>query len=182
MCVLPGLYPLLRSRLQVLRAALSGSTTGPVLRKVLPPWACGILGGPMPLTKTVEVRIDTVIARPAADVWAVVSDFERLPEWLDEFQVVTQEAAGPPAEGAVFRYVIDPWARRGTVALTGWIPGKRLAWDGPPLGMTMGAARPRGSFEVVDAGDGGSRFVSIYRPELHGTAVLLAPILTRWLR
>jgi uncharacterized membrane protein len=134
------------------------------------------------LTRTIEVRLETVIARPPEEVWAFACDLERLPEWLEEFRAVTKQSQGPSAEGTVFRYTIDPGGRSSSLRLTEWRAGRRLAWDGPSLGMGVGAARPRGSFEVLDAGDGRTRFVTSYRPELEGAAVLLAPVLKRWLR
>ncbi len=136
----------------------------------------------MALTRTVEVRIETAIARPPEEVWAFASDMERLPEWIGEFRAVTKESPGPTAEGTVFRYTIDPGARSSSLELTEWTAGRRVAWDGPPLAMGVGAARPRGFFEVLDAGDGRTQVVVSYRPELHGAAVLLAPVLRRWLR
>ena len=45
-----------------------------------------------------------------------------------------------------------------------------------------GGARPRGTFQLVDAGEGRTRFTGRFRPELSGTQVLLRPYLNRWLR
>jgi uncharacterized membrane protein len=132
--------------------------------------------------KAIEVRVETVIERTPEEVWSFVSDFERLPEWLEEFQAVVKETHGPVGEGTVFRYTIDPHNRSSTLRLVEWVQGTRLAWDGPALGMRVGAARPRGFHEVSDAGHGRSRLVSTYRPELQGAAVLLAPFVKRWLR
>ena len=57
-----------------------------------------------------------------------------------------------------------------------------MAWDGPPARWAGGAARPRGYFEVSEAGGGRSRLVARFQPELSGTQVLLKPYLKRWLR
>jgi uncharacterized membrane protein len=132
--------------------------------------------------KTIEVRVETFIERTSEEVWSFVSDFERLPEWLEEFRAVVKETDGPVGEGTVFRYTIYPRSRSSTLRLVEWLQGTRLAWEGPALGMRVGAARPRGSHEVSDAGQGRSRLVSTYRPELQGAAVLLAPYLKGWLR
>ena len=56
-----------------------------------------------------------------------------------------------------------------------------IAWV-PPLRWAGGAARPRGSHELVEAGDDRTLLVSRYHPELSGTHVLLRPYLKRWLR
>jgi uncharacterized protein YndB with AHSA1/START domain len=134
------------------------------------------------MNRTIEVRLETLVARPPEEVWAFVSDFEHLPDWLDEFRSVIKESDGPPAEGSVFCYTLEPGNRSGTLRLAEWVPGERLAWDGPPLGWRVGAARPSGYFEVARAGEGATRFISCYRPELQGAMVLLAPVMKRWLR
>src|SRR3954447_22130239 len=114
--------------------------------------------------KTIEVRVETLIERTSEEVWSFVSDFERLPERLEEFQAVVKETDGPVGEGTVFRYTIDPGNRSSTLRLIEWVPGTRLAWDGPALAMRVGAGRPRGFHEVSDAGQGRSRLVTTYRP------------------
>ncbi len=131
---------------------------------------------------SVDVEIEVEIARPPEEVWAFVSDAERLPEWLEEFRAVTKESEGPVGEATVFRYTLDPGQRSGTIEWVQWKPGERLAWDGPPLSGRGGGARPRGSFEVIGIGTGRTRFVSRYRPELTGPLALLRPYIARWLR
>jgi uncharacterized protein YndB with AHSA1/START domain len=131
---------------------------------------------------SVDVEIVVEIARPPEEVWAFVSDAERLPEWLEEFRAVTKESGGPVGKGSVFRYTLEPGDRSGTAEWAEWDPGKRLAWDGPPLKRRGGGVRSRGSFEVIPSGPTRTRFVARYRPELTGTAMLLRPVLLRWLR
>ncbi len=134
------------------------------------------------MSATIEVRLETLVGQPPEQVWDYVSDLKRLPDWLEEFRAVVQESEGPVGEGTVFRYTIDPGNRASTLWLTEWVPGSRLAWDGPPLGWLVGAARPRGYFEVLDAGEGQTWFISCYRPELQGGMILFAPLMKRWLR
>jgi hypothetical protein len=59
----------------------------------------GVIGG---VGKTVEIRVETLIAQTAEAVWSFVSDFERLAEWLEEFQAVVKE---PTASGSGLRAV-----------------------------------------------------------------------------
>lgn len=136
----------------------------------------------MRLRTSIEVTIEVEIARPPPVVWLFVSDLERLPEWLGEFESVRTESDGPNAVGTVFHYTVRPSHRSGTFEIVEWEPGHRMAWDGPPLAWGGGAARPRGYFEVVAAGVGRSLFKSRWQPELTGTQVLLRPYLKRWLR
>ena len=131
---------------------------------------------------SIDVSFEVEIERPPSVVWAFVSDIERAPEWMWEFESATKESDGPTAVGTVARYTLQPGHRSGTLEIVEWDPGRRLAWDGPPLRWGGGAARPRGSFELTDAGGGHTLLVSHYQPELTGTQVLLRPYLQRWLR
>jgi uncharacterized protein YndB with AHSA1/START domain len=131
---------------------------------------------------TIEATVEAEIAAPRAAVWEFVSDPERLPDWFEEFESAHQESPGPPGLGTVVRYAIRAGHRSGTFEIVEWEPGSRLAWDGPPLNWAGGAARPRGSFELADAGEDRTLFTGHFRPELSGAQVLLSPYLKRWLR
>src|SRR5262245_33646370 len=134
------------------------------------------------MRRTIEVGIEVLVPRPSEEVWAYVSDLTHVSEWLAEFRSVAKQSDGPPGCGAVYSYVIDPGKRSGTFHIVEWQPGHRLAWDGPPLRWHLGAARPRGHFEVIDAGSGRAWFRSLYRPELTGSEAMLAPLIKRLLR
>jgi uncharacterized membrane protein len=136
----------------------------------------------MAITASVRVDVSVDVERPHREVWAVVSDLTRAPEFLEEFVAVTQESVGPVGVGTVFRYTIDPGARTATLELVEWDPPRRLAWDGPPLRGRGGGARPRGFTELRALDDGRTRVLTRYHPELSGALVLLAPVLRRWLR
>lgn len=133
------------------------------------------------LKTSVSADFEIKIERPVEEVWAFVSDLTRLPLWLDEFEEVVIQSDGPVGKGSVLRYTVQPGARSATLELVEWEPGRRLAWDGPPLPWAGGGARPRGWFEV-QATEHGTRFRSHYEPELRGTMVLLRPYLRRWLK
>ena len=130
----------------------------------------------------IELSVAIEIARPCSAVWEVVADPARMPEWLDEFISARLTSDGPPGAGSVFSYTITPGTRTGSCTFVEWDPPRRLAWDGPPMRSMGGAARPRGHFELTDAGLGRTRFVATYNPELSGALVLLRPYLVRWLR
>jgi uncharacterized protein YndB with AHSA1/START domain len=133
-----------------------------------------------------KARIDLTLAievdAPRADVWRFVTDVGRLPEWFSEFESTKQESPGPIGLGSVARYTITSGGRSGTWEVVEWEPGFRLSWDGPPLAWMGGGARPRGTFQLADAGEERTRFTGHFRPELSGTQVLLYPYLKRWLR
>lgn len=142
----------------------------------------GLLSSERNVRKTsISVEIEIKIERPAEEVWAFVSDLTRLPEWLGEFVTVVNESAGPVGTGSIFRYTVQPGRRSATLELVEWQPGRRLAWDGPPLPWVGGAGRPRGSFEVQPLDERTTRFLSRYEPELSGTMTPLRPYMRRWL-
>jgi len=131
---------------------------------------------------SLDEEIAVEIERPSEEVWAFVSNLKRLPEWLEEFEAVVQESDGPVGKGTVFCYTLSPGHRSATLELVDWQPGRRFAWDGPPLRSRGGGARPRGFSEVTAVGEGRTRLVSRYQPELTGTLALMRPVLKRWLR
>src|SRR5215204_5350594 len=110
------------------------------------------------MKRDIQVTVEIEIAAPRAEVWAFVADPERLPEWFDEFESAHQESPGPPGAGMFVRYTLKPGHREGTFELVDWQPESRLAWDGPTMAWAGGGARPRGSFELNDAGRGRTRF------------------------
>jgi uncharacterized protein YndB with AHSA1/START domain len=134
------------------------------------------------LRTSIEVTVEVEIERPPSAVWAFVADTVRIPEWIGEFETAREESDGPTGVGSVVRYTVQPGSRSGTFEIVEWDPPHRLAWDGPPLRWAGGAARPRGSHAIADAGEGRTLLVSRYQPELTGTQVLLRPYLKRWLR
>lgn len=133
-------------------------------------------------TTSLDVEIAVEIERRSEEVWTFVTNFERLPEWLEEFEAVVKESEGPIARGTVFRYTLSPGNRSATLEVVDWQPGRRVAWDGPPLRSRGGGARPRGFHEVTTAGEGRTRLVSRFQPELSGTLALMRPAIKRWLR
>jgi uncharacterized protein YndB with AHSA1/START domain len=130
----------------------------------------------------VRLSVEVEIARRPADIWRVLTNTERLPEWLSEFESAHEETEGPTGVGTIVRYVVDPGHRSGTFEIVQWDPPRAMAWDGPPLRWAGGAARPRGSHTLSELGDGTTRLLTRFEPELSGTQVLLRPYLSRWLR
>jgi uncharacterized protein YndB with AHSA1/START domain len=131
---------------------------------------------------SIEVIVEVEVERPPSVVWSFISDAERLPEWLGEFEAAHEESDGPTGVGTVVRYTVAPGHRSGTFEIVEWDPPRRMAWDGPALRWAGGGARPPGSHALAQAGEGRTLLVGHYRPELTGTQVLLRPYLKRWLR
>jgi uncharacterized protein YndB with AHSA1/START domain len=134
------------------------------------------------LKRDIEVTVEIEIAAPRQAVWEFVADTERLPDWFEEIESAHQESEGAAGVGSILRYTLEQGHRSGTMEFVEWEPGTRLAWDGPPLDWGGGGARPRGSFELADAGGGRTRFTGNFRPQLSGVQALLSPYLRWWLR
>jgi uncharacterized protein YndB with AHSA1/START domain len=134
------------------------------------------------LKATIDVTIEVEIDRPPADVWALMTDTERLPEWLGEWVAAREETDGPTRLGTVVRYTLEQGNRSGTIEIVEWDPPHRMGWEGEPLRWAGGGARPRGLHTLTETGPGRTLFVGRYRPELTGTQALLKPFLQRWVR
>jgi polyketide cyclase/dehydrase/lipid transport protein len=64
------------------------------------------------LRTSLDEEVAVEIERPSEEVWAFVSDFERLPEWLEEFEAVVKKSDGPVGRGTVYRYTLSPATAR----------------------------------------------------------------------
>ena len=137
--------------------------------------------GSRALKTDIEVIVEVEIGRPVPAVWAFVADVERTSDWIEEFQGARTESEGPVGLGTIVRYELGG-NRSGTYELVEWDPPRKMAWDGPPLSVTGGAARPRGSHEFLDLGAERTLLTTRYRPELIGLVVLMRAYLKRWLR
>ncbi len=78
-----------------------------------------------------ELRAETTIAVPPAQVWAALTDFRRMPEWSPELVRMLPLKPGGLKVGqqylGVNRRKAVVWPTRNVVAVLD--PGKSLAWD-----------------------------------------------------
>jgi hypothetical protein len=108
------------------------------------------------------------IAASAADVWRVISDLDRYPEW-NPF-VVQCRSTLVPGTPIVMRVRVLPWfAQSQTERVFEYVPGRRLRYGIDPL--PFGALASSRSHEVEALGPDRARYVSHF--ELRGW---LAPI------
>jgi uncharacterized protein YndB with AHSA1/START domain len=134
------------------------------------------------LRTSIEVIVEVEVDRPPAAVWSFLSDAARIPEWFSELTVTRIEPEEDIGVGTRVHYALAPGDRTSTLEVVEWDPPRRMAWDGPPLRMLGGTARPRGSHTLTQTGGERTLLRSVYRPELSGAAVLLRPYIKRWLR
>ena len=121
------------------------------------------------------------IGRPIDEVWEYLIDAQNLPEWSDDFESCVRAGndRGPIGEGTAYSFKLRAPAREGTFAYVEWEPRRRVRWDGEPIRATGGSMRPRGGFELEDAGDGRTRVRLIFEPEPGGALRLLTPLIRR---
>jgi uncharacterized membrane protein len=126
------------------------------------------------------VSVEVTVERPPQEVFPVVADGERLPEWMEDFERVEQVSEGPPRLGTEYRYKM----RRSPESTFEWSefePGRRVRWSGPPVKTGPGSLEPRGGIEVEPSEDG-SRVRVTLDPIPHGVMKLLMPVMRRSMR
>ena len=126
------------------------------------------------------VSVEVTVGRPPEEVFPVVADGERLPDWMEDFERVEQTSEGPPGLGTEYRYKMRR-APESTFEWSEFEPGRRVRWAGPPLKTGPGSLEPRGGIDVEPA-DGGSRVRVTLDPRAGGAMKLLLPLMRRSMR
>lgn len=81
----------------------------------------------------IRVRLQVVIARPAAEVFAYTADLEKMPEWAAGPVRCEQTSAGPRDVGTTYRITAKPPVgppMRSEYVLTAYVENQRFAGDG----------------------------------------------------
>ncbi|HEX5616606.1 MAG TPA: SRPBCC family protein [Acidimicrobiia bacterium] len=127
-----------------------------------------------------EIRITAAVTidRPAADVWAVLADYRRDPEWRTGVEAMTPDPLDLVRPGTTTREVLRllgrTWRNDGVV--TDVVDGRSFAWR-----TTVGAdAHGSRRVETLDRGRCRVHLELVVVP--HGGEHLLRPVLTRVLR
>ena len=116
-----------------------------------------------------ELRTEIDIRATAEDIWKILMDFERFPEWNPFVRSITGEAKG----GAGLKVRIEPEGGMGmtmTPMVIAAVETKKFAWKGKLL--FAGLFDGQHEFILEDEGDGRTKFV--HREEFSG---ILVPIL-----
>jgi uncharacterized protein YndB with AHSA1/START domain len=94
------------------------------------------------------------VSAPAAEVWKVLEDPDRLPGWLPKCTAVLKESDGGMRRG--FRFSLErEWkgdTRVGEVEVTDCQPGKRITWRETDR-RQQGRVVVEEEFELVDRGE-----------------------------
>jgi len=119
-----------------------------------------------------------IVARPAPEVWAIVADYGRDPEWRKGVETMAPSAPGPVIEGLTTDEILHFGGRtyRNAGVVTAVEPGAWFAW------RTTSGADADGSRTVRDLGDGRCEVTLVLTVRPHGVERLLQPVLMRMLR
>ena len=124
----------------------------------------------------ITIAAEVEIPRPAADVWAVVADYARDPEWRRG--VTSMEPSGPLAVGTTtderMRFAGKTYRNGGLVETVG--PERTFTW------RTTSGVEARGRRTVDDLGPERCRVRLETRVRPLGVERLLAPVLGRMLQ
>lgn len=114
------------------------------------------------------------IERGPAEVFGVLTDVERIPEWQQSIIAVTKQTPGPVRAGTRVLETLKMAGRRrdGTVDVTAYTPGELVAFSGD-----VGLADYYCAFELTPRTGGGTVLVARTEFRLHGVWRLLRPVL-----
>lgn len=127
---------------------------------------------------SVETRIE--IGRPAAEVFAFVSDQTNAPRWQSGLDEVHRLTPGPIRVGSEHSFVRRFAGRRieSRNKFVAFEPGRFVAFDIPPGGGVTGEA----SYLVEPTSDASSALTSRVQLRFFGVGRVLEPIMGRLLR
>jgi len=114
------------------------------------------------------------IDRGPAEVFGVLTDVERIPEWQQSVIAVTKQTPGPVRAGTRVLETLKMAGRRrhGTVDVTAYTPGELVAFSGD-----VGLGDYYCAFELTPRTGGGTVLVARTEFRLHGLWRLLRPVL-----
>lgn len=120
----------------------------------------------------------TTIHRPAADVWAVIADYERDPDWRTGVETMAPSTSGPAVTGTTTAEVLHLGGRtyRNGGMVTAVDPGRRLEW------RTTSGADANGSRSVEPLGPDACTVTMTLDVRFHGSQWVLRPVLGPMLR
>ena len=127
-----------------------------------------------------QVETEITIGRSAPDVFDYVAHAECLPEYVSDFDTVSQASEGEPALGTQYRYRMKRGAE-GTFEWTRFEPNSALAWEGPRVKAGPGSMEPAGWWEFSPSGSG-TRVKLVMAPKPGGLFKLLAPFMAAGMR
>ena len=127
-----------------------------------------------------QIESATLVNRPAQEVFDYIAHAEYLPEYVTDFESVSQVGEGEPGLGTQYRYKMSRGVE-GTFEWTRFEPTTRLQWEGPAVKAGPGSMQPAGWWEITQAG-GGTDVKLVMAPTPGGLFKLLAPFMAAGMR
>jgi uncharacterized protein YndB with AHSA1/START domain len=127
-----------------------------------------------------QVESEISIDRPQQEVFDYIARGEYLPEYVQEFETVTQTTEGEPGLETSYDYTMSRGAR-GTFKWTRFERPSHLQWEGPPVKAGPGTMQPAGWWELSEAG-GQTHVKFVMAPTPGGLFKLLAPFMAAGMR
>lgn len=127
-----------------------------------------------------RVEAEITIDRAPQDVFDYIARAEYLPQYVSDFDSVSQSSEGEPGVGTQYRYRMKRGAE-GTFEWTRFDRPSHLAWEGPAVKVGPGSMQPAGAWEISEAG-GGTAVKLVMAPTPGGLFKLLAPFMAAGMR
>jgi uncharacterized protein YndB with AHSA1/START domain len=129
-----------------------------------------------------QIESEIQVTRPPAEVFGYIAHAEYLPQYVTDFESVSQVSDGPPAVGTEYRYRMRRGSN-GTFQWTRFEPDSRLDWHGPAVKAGPGSMEPAGWWELTATADGnGTNVKLVMAPTPGGLFKLLAPLMSAGMR
>jgi uncharacterized membrane protein len=127
----------------------------------------------------VNVNVSMLVNRPVADVFAYVANFENYPKWETDFQEVKLLTSRHGGVGTTYQCLLKFPGQKvpSRFEITEYELNRKIAFVGEPAGP----ATPKGSF-LFEPVEGGTKIISLPRPEFRGLFRLLEAMVTGYIR
>jgi uncharacterized protein YndB with AHSA1/START domain len=125
-----------------------------------------------------KVESTVLIHRPAAEVFAFATDWDKYPMWESDVLEMRQLSPGPTGVGTTFRHVARFMGQRLEIegVVTAYEPGRRICFK------TTKASFPFSACQTFHEEDGATRATYTFEAELGGLLRLLQPLTLRMSR
>jgi uncharacterized protein YndB with AHSA1/START domain len=125
-----------------------------------------------------KLEASEVINRPVEEVFAFVTDPEKMTKWMAELVEVKQTSQGPVGVGATFNAVAKPLGRRAesTQKVVEYEPNRKFA-----IKSTSGPVESKDNYTFESVADG-TRIARVAEAEMSGFFKLAEPLFVRMMR
>lgn len=127
-----------------------------------------------------QIESEIQVTRPPAEVFQYIAHAEYLPQYVTDFESVSQVSEGAPAVGTEYSYRMRRGAK-GTFQWTRFEPDSRLEWHGPAVKAGPGSMEPAGWWELTQTANG-TNVKLVMAPAPGGLFKLLAPLMSAGMR